>query len=179
MEALQGAFSLVSFERLEQAARWLYAAHQRDFYGVGGSAQVARDAACKFLRIGLRVSPFEDAAMMLMSAALMQKGDVVVAFSCSGQTLAVLEAVRLARKNGAQVIALTNNPGSRLTREADAVLCAPAEDSPLLGEHGATRVVQLTLLDALFLAVAQINPTATEASLSRTTAVLRAQRAPW
>jgi DNA-binding MurR/RpiR family transcriptional regulator len=179
LQALQGAFSLVSFEGLERAARWLYAARQRDFYGVGGSAHVARDAACKFLRIGLRASPFEDGAMMLMSAALLQKGDVAVAFSSSGQTLAVLEAVRQARKNGAQVIALTNNPGSRLAHEADAVLCATAEDSPLIGEHGAARVAQLALLDALFLAVAQSNPAATEASLSCTMAALRAQRAPW
>ena len=83
-----------------------------------------------------------------------------------------------ARKNGAQVIALTNNPGSRLAHEADVVLCATAEDSPLIGEQGAARVAQLALLDALFLAVAQSNP-ATEASLSRTMAALRAQRAPW
>jgi DNA-binding MurR/RpiR family transcriptional regulator len=179
LRALQEAFSLVSFDSLERAARWLYAARQRDLYGVGGSAHVARDAACKFLRIGLRTSPFEDSAMMLMSAALLQKGDVVVAFSSSVQTLAVLEAVRQARKNGAQVIALTNNPGSRLAHEADAVLCATAEDSPLIGEHGAARVAQLALLDALFLAVAQSNPAATEASLSCTMAALRAQRAPW
>ena len=90
-----------------------------------------------------------------------------------------LEAVRQARKNGAQVIALTNNPASRLAHEADAVLCATAEDSPLIGEHGAARVAQLALLDALFLAVAQIDPAATEAGLSRTMAALRPQRAPW
>ena len=117
--------------------------------------------------------------MMLMSAALLQKGDAAVAFSSSGQTLAVLEAVRQARKNGAQVIALTNNPSSRLAHEADAVLCATAEDSPLIGEHGSARAAQLALLDALFLAVAQSNLAATEASLSRTMATLRAQRAPW
>jgi DNA-binding MurR/RpiR family transcriptional regulator len=32
--------------------------------------------------------------MMLMSASLLQKGDVAVAFSYSGQTLIVLEAAR-------------------------------------------------------------------------------------
>ena len=66
-----------------------------------------------------------------------------------------------------------------MAHEADAVLCATAEDSPLIGEHGAARVAQLALLDALFLAVAQSNPAATEASLCCTMAALRAQRAPW
>ena len=161
------------------AAQWLYAARQRDFYGLGGSAQVARDAACKFLRIGLRGSAFDDGLMMLMSASLLQKGDVAVAFSYTGQTLIVLEAVRQARKNGAHVIAITNSPGSRLTQVAHVVLCATVEDSPLTGENGAARVAQLNLLDALFMAVARSNPTATEANLSRTMSVVRTQRAYW
>jgi DNA-binding MurR/RpiR family transcriptional regulator len=179
LKALEEAFSLVSFESLQQAAQWLYAARQRDFYGFGGSAQVARDAACKFLRIGLRGSAFDDGLMMLMSASLLQKGDVAVAFSYSGQTLIVLEAVRQARKNGAHVIAITNSPASRLAQAAHVVLCATAEDSPLIGENGAARVAQLHLLDALFMTVARSNPTATEANLSRTMSVVRTQRAYW
>ena len=45
VQALQSTFAALSAEGLERAARWLCAARQRDFYGVGGSAQVARDAA--------------------------------------------------------------------------------------------------------------------------------------
>jgi RpiR family transcriptional regulator, repressor of rpiB and als operon len=179
LKALEEVFSLVSCENLGQAAQWLYAARQRDFYGLGGSAQVARDAVCKFLRIGLRGSAFDDGLMMLMSASLLQKGDVVVAFSYSGQTLIVLEAARQARKNGAQVIAITNCPGSRLTQVAHLVLCAPVEESPLTGENGTARIAQLSLLDALFLAVARSDPTATESNLSRTMSVVRTLRASW
>jgi RpiR family transcriptional regulator, repressor of rpiB and als operon len=179
LKALEEVFSLVSFEHLEQAAQWLYAARHRDFYGLGGSAQVARDAACKFLRIGLRGSAFDDGLMMLMSASLLQKGDVALAFSYSGQTVIILEAVRQARKNGALVIAITNSPGSRLTQAADVVLCATVEDSPLIGENGAARVAQLNLLDALFIGVARINPRATEANLRRTMSAVRNQRASW
>ena len=179
LKAIEEAFSLVSFENLEEAARWLQAARQRDFYGLGGSAQVARDAACKFLRIGIRTSVFDDGLMMLMSASLLQKGDVVVVFSYSGQTLIVLEAVRQAQKNGAYVIAITNSPSSRLTQVAHVVLCATVDDSPLTGENGAARMAQLNILDALFMAVAGSNPAATEANLSRTTSVVRTQRSSW
>jgi DNA-binding MurR/RpiR family transcriptional regulator len=117
--------------------------------------------------------------MMLMSASLLQKGDVAVAFSYSGQTLIVLEAARQARKNGAHVIAITNCPGSRLTQVAHVVLCATVKDSLLTGENGAARMAQLNLLDALFMAVARSNPTATEANLSRTMSVVRILRASW
>jgi RpiR family transcriptional regulator, repressor of rpiB and als operon len=179
LKALEDAFSLIHFESLELAAQWVQSARQRDFYGLGGSAQVAKDAVCKFLRIGLRCSAFDDGLMMLMSASLLHKGDVVVAFSYSGQTLVVLEAVRQARKNGAHIIAVTNSPGSRLAEVAHLALCAAVEDSPLTGESGAGRVAQLNLLDALFMAVARSNPVATEANLTRTMSVVRTQRACW
>ncbi len=47
-----------------RAADLLHGAGQRDFYGVGGSAQIARDVAHKFLRIGLRASVQDDPHMM-------------------------------------------------------------------------------------------------------------------
>ncbi len=176
LNALEKVFSLVSFEDLEQASQWLLAARQRDFYGSGGSAHVARDAAYKFLRIGIRASTFDDGSMMLMSASLLQKGDVAMAFSYSGQTSVILTAIRQARKNGARVIAITNSPHSSLVQEAHISLCATGEDSPLTGEHGAARLAQLGLLDALFMAVARGDPTATEANLSRTMSATRIQR---
>ena len=187
VQALQGTFAVLSADRLERAAQSICAARQRDFYGTGGSAQVARDAAFKFLRIGIRASAFEDGCMMLMSAALLQKGDVAVAFSYSGQTLVVVEAARQARKNGAHTIAVTNHADSLLAKEADLAMCARAEDppsnverdSPLSWEGAAARLAQLGLVDALFMAVAKTNPTATETGLGRTMSAIRTQRAPW
>jgi len=117
--------------------------------------------------------------MMAMSASLLQKGDVAVAFSFSGETPAVLDAVRQAKKNGAKVLAITNRLGSMLEQEADLTLCAAADDSPLTGETAAARIAQLSIVDALFVAVAQRNPAAAEMNLSRTISAVRAQRAPW
>jgi RpiR family transcriptional regulator, repressor of rpiB and als operon len=109
----------------------------------------------------------------------LQKGDVVVALSSSGQTLVVVEAARQARRNGARVIAVTNGPLSTLAQEADVTLCATAAGPPLTGENVAARVAQQILLDVLFLAVAQQNPAIAEKNLSRSMSVLRAQRVPW
>ena len=64
-----------------------------------------------------------------MSASLLQKGDVAVAFSYSGQNLTVLEAVRQARGNGATVIAITNRSASMLGQECDLALGVSADDS--------------------------------------------------
>src|ERR1700721_2683178 len=122
VQALEQGLAHVSPEALERAADCLHAARQRDFYGEGGSGQVARDAAHQFLRIGVRASVFDDAQLMLMSAALLRRGDVAMAFSHSGQTAAVGEAARQAHQNGARLIALTNRPDSPLGQQSDGAL---------------------------------------------------------
>jgi DNA-binding MurR/RpiR family transcriptional regulator len=170
VQALEQGLAHVSPEALERAADCLHVARQRDFYGEGGSGQVARDASYQFLRIGVRASVFDDGQVMLMSAALLGRGDVVMAFSHSGQTAAVVEAARLARQNGARLIALTNRSDSPLGRESDVALCANLDSSPWASENAAARLVQLSVLQALLSAVAQKDYAAAEANLGRTTA---------
>lgn len=178
IQALEETVSILDIAAFEGAADALHAARQRDFYGLGGSAQIARDMAHKFLRIGLRVSVFDDAHMMMMSAALLGPGDVAVAFSHSGTTTAVLEPLELARRNGAQTIAVTNYAGSPAARGADYVLCSTAQNSPLLGENATARIAQLNILDALFVATAQRDRAAADANLARTMAAVQSKRKP-
>jgi DNA-binding MurR/RpiR family transcriptional regulator len=172
VQALEEGLARVSPEALERAADCLHAARQRDFYGEGGSGQVARDAAHQFLRIGVRASVFDDAQLMVMSAALLRRGDVAMAFSHSGQTAAVVEAARQARQNGARLIALTNRSDSPLGRESDVALCANLDGLPWAGENAVARLVQLSVLDALLSTVAQKDYAAAQANLGRTTAAL-------
>ena len=168
MQALEETMSIIDVQAFERAADILCRARHRDFYGLGGSAQIARDVAHKFLRIGLRVAVHDDAHMMLMSAAMLGPDDAVMVFSHSGTTSAVVEALELARRNGARCIAVSNYDGSPVARIADVVLCSTAQGSPLLGENAAARIAQLNIMDALFVAVAQRDMATAEANLART-----------
>ncbi|ABL68364.1 MurR/RpiR family transcriptional regulator [Paracoccus denitrificans] len=168
IQALEETMSIIDVSAFDRAATLLHGARQRDFYGVGGSAQIARDVAHKFLRIGLRAGVQDDPHMMLMSAALLGPEDVVVAFSHSGTTSNVIEAARLARQQGARVIAITNYATAPLSELADIALCSTAQGSPLLGENAAARIAQLNIMDAIFVAVAQRDLERAEAQLART-----------
>jgi DNA-binding MurR/RpiR family transcriptional regulator len=176
MQALEETFAILDLEAFERAAEYLFRAKQRDFYGLGGSAQIARDVSHKFLRIGVRASVFDDAHMMMMSAALLGPDDVAVAFSHSGTTAAVLDAIEMARRNGARVIAVTNYPDSPVARVVDVVLCSTAQNSPLLGENATARIAQLNLLDALFVTVAQRDRKTADLNLSRTMRAVQSKR---
>lgn len=176
IHALEETLAILDMNAFERAADLLHKARQRDFYGVGGSAQIARDVAHKFLRIGVRASVFDDSHMMLMSAALLADGDVAIGFSHSGNTTAVIEAIQLARRNGARTIAITNYDSSALAQSADVVLCSTAQGSPLMGENAAARIAQLNILDALFVVVAQRDYKAAERNLDRTMSAVTSKR---
>jgi DNA-binding MurR/RpiR family transcriptional regulator len=176
IQALEETLAIMDIEAFDRAADLIYGARQRDFYGVGGSAQIARDVSHKFLRIGVRSSVYDDSHMMLMSAALLGTDDVAIGFSHSGNTVAVIEAIQLARRNGARTIAITNYNASPLAQHADVVLCSTAQGSPLMGENAAARIAQLNILDAIFVAVAQRDYKAAERGLAKTMSAVASKR---
>ena len=81
---------------------------------------------------------------------------LTLAVSQSGETIDTLEAARHARRQGSQVVAVTNTVGSTLSREADAVIYMHA--GPEIGVAAtktfATQMVSLHLV-ALYLAQAR------------------------
>ena len=56
----------------------------------------------------------------------LDEGTLVIGISQSGETADTLAALRLARERGARTVAITNSPGSQVTREVDAVLYTQA-----------------------------------------------------
>lgn len=176
IHALEETLAILDMAAFDRAADLIHAGSQRDLYGVGGSAQIARDVSHKFLRIGVRANVFDDSHMMLMSASLLKEGDIAVGFSHSGNTTAVIEAIQLARRNGASTIAITNYGGSALAQAADIVLCSTAQGSPLMGENAAARIAQLNILDAIFVAVAQRDYRAAERNLKQTMSAVSSKR---
>jgi RpiR family transcriptional regulator, repressor of rpiB and als operon len=176
IHALEETLAILDMEGFKRAADLIHGARRLEFYGLGGSAQIARDVAHKFLRIGVRASVFDDTHMMAMSASLLKEDDAVIAFSHSGRTTGVLEAVQIARTHRASVIALTNYGSSPLAELSDVILCSTALGSPLTSENAAARIAQLNIMDAIFMAVAQKSYSSAEENLACTMAAVQGKR---
>ncbi|QLK61109.1 SIS domain-containing protein [Enterobacteriaceae bacterium Kacie_13] len=87
------------------------------------------------------------------SPAVPRKQDVIIVISQSGDTRELLQAVEIAKKNRAKVICITNDNVSPLSQCADLSIFSPAMSCPLLGQNAVARIVQLNLLDTLFIAI--------------------------
>jgi glutamine---fructose-6-phosphate transaminase (isomerizing) len=96
--------------------------------------------------------------------ALLEEGTLVVGISQSGETADTLAGLRLARERGARTLAITNSPGSQITREVDAVLHTYAG---LEMGVAATKTFtsQVVLMSLLALRMAELRGTLAEAEL--------------
>lgn len=126
-----------------------------DVYGVGASAFVAADLQQKLHRIGRVSFSWSDTHIMLTSAAVLKEGDIAVGISHTGATIDTIEALRVAREHGATTVALTNFPRSPITEVADYVLTTAARETTFRSGATASRIAQLTVIDCLFIGVAQ------------------------
>src|SRR6188508_1379762 len=85
-----------------------------DCYGVGVTSNfMASDLQARLYRMGLITNSYLDPHLQLISAATIVPGGVVMAITHVGGMPSLLEAVDMARSQGATVIALTQ-PGSPL-----------------------------------------------------------------
>ena len=92
---------------IEKALDVLARSSKIEFWGQGTSGIVAIDSQHKFFRSGVPTVAYSDPHIHAISAALLQKDDVVVAISQRGNSTALLHSVQLARRMGAEVIALS------------------------------------------------------------------------
>lgn len=168
IQAIEETISILDVSEFNRAADILFKAKHIDLYGVGGSATVARDLSHKLLKIGIRAMVHDDSHTMLMSAALLNDDDAVIAISHSGMTKAVIDPIKLAARNGAKVIAITNYAESPIVQNAHVVLNSTSQGSHLLGENAASRIAQLNILDALFVAIAKKDLKKAEQNLNKT-----------
>ncbi|WP_191246193.1 MurR/RpiR family transcriptional regulator [Amycolatopsis deserti] len=153
---------------LQRVIDLLANAGRTDVYGVGASAFVAADLQQKLHRIGRVCFAWSDTHIMLTSAAVLGAGDVAIGVSHTGATTDTVEALRVAREHGATTVALTNFPRSPITEVADYVLTTAARETTFRSGATASRIAQLTVIDCLFIGVAQRHMESASAALEAT-----------
>ncbi|WP_205413206.1 MULTISPECIES: MurR/RpiR family transcriptional regulator [Amycolatopsis] len=153
---------------LQRVIDLLADAGRTDVYGVGASAFVAADLQQKLHRIGRVCFAWSDTHIMLTSAAVLGAGDVAIGVSHTGATTDTVEALRVAREHGATTVALTNFPRSPITEVADYVLTTAARETTFRSGATASRIAQLTVIDCLFIGVAQRHMDSASAALEAT-----------
>ena len=153
-EALSNTLNKLDLDDFEAAIGALRAARRIEFYGLGGSAIVARDAHHKFFRLGMPCVAYDDPHMQVMSAALLGPEDVVVVISHTGSTKDIIDSAKVARKAGAKIIGILGSENAPLSKVCDIALSVFSKEVALRLAPMTSRLVQLAVVDVLFVTVA-------------------------
>ena len=153
-EALSNTLNKLDLDDFEAAVGALRAARRIEFYGLGGSAIIARDAHHKFFRLGMPCVAYDDPHMQVMSAALLGPEDVVVVISHTGSTKDIIDSAKVARKAGAKIIGILGSENAPLSKVCDIALSVFSKEVALRLAPMTSRLVQLAVVDVLFVTVA-------------------------
>lgn len=135
---------------VRQAVQYLLEASELHFYGSGGSGVTAQDGQHKFMRTGLPSHAYTDAHWQVMAASQLKPQDVAIVISHSGANEDVLEAMDVAKEQGARIIAITSYAKTPISQKADLTLQTISRETEYRSEALASRLAELSLLDGLY-----------------------------
>lgn len=175
-KALQDTWNVLDLDQLDRALDAILQAPRLDIFGAGGSGLTARELHGKLLQLGLNARVYQDTETQMISAALLEAGDAAIGISYSGRLRETVETLELARRSGAVTTAITNHPGSPITRVADFVLLTAAPASAGRGDPLSARVAQLALVDVIYQGAILKRYQASQARLSQIAELVHRRR---
>lgn len=166
VEILQLNAGLITEQMISTAAELMINAPKVVIFGVGGGSSImAQEVHNRLFRLCVQSNAYSDPLLMRMSAASVDKGDVVLCLSLTGYSPDVEAAVQIARDYGSQIIAIC--PDSRLSKLADVHLPILTQESDFIYKPSASRYVMLAAIDILASQVAVLNQRKSREKLRR------------
>ncbi|MET0866036.1 MAG: MurR/RpiR family transcriptional regulator [Nakamurella sp.] len=169
LEALRQTALQLNPAAIDGAVQLIEDANLIAFFAMGSSSIAAEDGVMRFTRAGKKCLLFRDQSIQVMLAAILTESDVLIGISDSGQTTAVVNAMRLARSHGARTIAVTSAADSPLVTNSDvAVFTSNVPGAGLYGESVTSKWGQLLVIDTLYASFASRHFDETLAHLEET-----------
>lgn len=124
-------------------------------YGMGASFLAAKDAQQKFIRINKSCYAMEDTHLNSTMIANLNKNDLVIGISTSGETKETIKLVELANLRDINTIGITKYGKSTLGKLSKYNLYTPSSiETPFRSAATASRMSQLYIIDVLFMCYA-------------------------
>lgn len=175
MKSIEDTLSIIDRNEIAKAVKVLRSSNRIVFFGIGASGLVCMDAEQKFSRINKLCHSYTDGHSQLTAATLLGKGDVAFFVSNSGDTVEILDALEIAKRNGATCIALTKYTKSELADKSNILLSISTPELTIRSGAMGSRIAMLTVIDMLFAGVASAEYQNVKKYLSKTHNILAAK----
>ena len=153
--SVAGVRNQIEMETLSAAVDAIATAPHIDVYGAGATSWfMATDLQSRLFRLGLSANAWSDYHLQQVAAAAQRPGGVVIAISHVGGMPSLLDAVDIARAQGAKAVTITR-PGTALAERADMLLALSVPDDAVMHVGIDAYLTHLTLIEILTVLVAQ------------------------
>lgn len=116
---IEKTFEFMKQSSLEEVAKLIDSARRIEFFGTGATSFVCHQVA-KILRgLGLMAFSYDDNSMMTMQAETLDKSDLILVFSVSGETSQVIKALMVAKEKQVKIVSITGLSNNTISRLAD------------------------------------------------------------
>jgi RpiR family transcriptional regulator, carbohydrate utilization regulator len=157
IQSLIDTRALLSVPNLVELADRIKRARQVTVFGIGSSGSIAVAASHRLALLGVPCQAHTDPYEQTIAASTLTTEDVAIGISHSGTSRITVDTLRLARKQGAFTVAITNHANSPLARVASMSLLTSLHERKVHVASLTSRVAQLTLVDCLYITLAARN----------------------
>lgn len=173
INTLRKTLDLVDAQEYEKAVSAITQADKVCFFAIGDALFPCYYANFRFRRIGISSFVDPDVDLQLINAANMRKGDVAIAISHSGNSSAVVEAMKTAAKNQATTICITKSGKSELIKHCDIKLFNTTYDTSIGKEIVARRIAEQAIIEALYMGILESSPAKTKEHLKKVSSAIK------
>jgi RpiR family transcriptional regulator, carbohydrate utilization regulator len=168
--------AMLNQDALQRAAQLLLEARMIYAFGMGGgSTMLSDEAGYRLVRLGRPAASYHDAMLQRMVAATLDKNDVVLAFSTTGNVPELIASCEVAKEYGVRVVAITAL-GSQLAALADVLLPLKSLETDFIFKPSSSRYAMMMVLDVLMAELALLQKDHSQELLRRLKFTLDAHR---
>lgn len=150
-----GLRSQLELPTLEAAVTAIAGARHVDLFATGITSWfMAQDFQARLFRLGLSANAWFDYHLQRVAAAAQDPGGVVLVLSHVGGLPSMLEAVDIARRQGARIVSLTQ-PGTPLADRSDVLIAVSVPEDAVMHVGIDAYLTHLTAVEILSVLVAQ------------------------
>lgn len=166
IQALYNTEKIISPKIIDDAAQTIIKAKRMMIFGVGIAQVVGEDFRLKLAQIDKLAYLANDSFTAVSMLANFEPGDVLFAITSSGRSKEMIEVIKYAKKQKITIILLTQKVPSPALRMADIGLAMAKEESDFKVGTMTVRLVQLAIIDAVYLRIGSIQSEAVIKSLT-------------
>jgi DNA-binding MurR/RpiR family transcriptional regulator len=148
--SLEKTKKAIDSDSLERCCNAILTADNILVCGLGNSSSIAIDASHKIFRLGLNAHAYTDNHLQAIAAAHTNEKSVLIGISHSGESKDIIQAMQIAKQNGATTIAITNFGKSPIAKASDIILHTVSDETNYRILGLSSRIAQLAIIDTIY-----------------------------